>query len=219
MILRGGAHKYEKVLIVEGIDDKHSIIGLMKGHVPWPEQEPWPVFIKEAGGASDILSTPLLSAQLKAQGIRTVGIMLDADTNPEGRYQSIKNTCAKFSFVLPTDLPPEGVVAQNAGGMRVGLWIMPDNASKGYLETFLRYLVPNKEEPIWKHAVGSVETAKSLNAQCPDKDLPKANLYTWLAWQSTPGQQPGMALTKRILDPNSPYAAPFVKWFRNLFEL
>ena len=96
---------------------------------------------------------------------------------------------------------------------------MPDNTSPGYLETFLRYLIPNKEESIWKHAEQSVKSARSFGAKCPAKDVPKSSLYTWLAWQETPGQQPGLALTKHILDPNSAYAEPFVNWFRALYEL
>lgn len=208
---------HEKVLIVEGVDDKGCVIGLMRNHIPW--EEPWPVFIKPTGGAGDILKPALLSAQLKEHGVRTVGIMLDANSNPAGRYQSIRNTCSKFSLSLPETLPAEGGIAKNAGGMRIGVWIMPDNASEGYIETFLRYLVPDNEEPIWKHAKNAVSAAKELGAQCPEKDIPKANLFTWLAWQSIPGQQPGIALTKHILNPRSPHAAPFVKWFRELFEV
>jgi hypothetical protein len=103
--------------------------------------------------------------------------------------------------------------------MKFGVCIMPDNSSEGYLETFLRYLVPDQEEPIWKHAVESAKSAKGIGAQCPDKDMPKAHLYTWLAWQIIPGQQPGIALTKHILEPNSPRAEAFVKWFRELYEV
>jgi hypothetical protein len=104
-------------------------------------------------------------------------------------------------------------------GPGAGALARPDNAAEGCLETFLRYLVPDTEEPIWKHAVESVQSASKLGAMCQDKDIPKSNLYTWLAWQNPPGQQPGLALTKHILNPKSPYAEPFVKWFRTLFEL
>jgi hypothetical protein len=210
---------HEKVLIVEGVDDKGCVIGLMRNYIEWPTREPWPVLIKHAGGASEVLKPAFLSTQLKERGVRIVGIMLDADANPSGRYQSIRNTCSRLLFSLPETLPAGGGIAQNQGGMKVGIWIMPDNSSEGYIETFLRYLVPDKEEPIWQHAINSVESAKRLGAQYPDKDIPKAHLFTWLAWQSVPGQQPGIALTKHILNPDSPHAAPFVKWFRDLFEV
>jgi hypothetical protein len=50
-------------------------------------------------------------------------------------------------------------------------------------------------------------------------DLPKAFLYTWLAWQDEPGQHPGAALTRKILDPHAASAVPFVNWFRQLYVL
>jgi hypothetical protein len=49
--------------------------------------------------------------------------------------------------------------------------------------------------------------------------MDKANLYTWLAWQDEPGQTPGHALTRKILDPSSPSALSFVKWFMALYSL
>ena len=216
----GLRHGFSKILIVEGVDDKHSVIGLMRSHIAWPEQRSgWPIYIDLGNSADEILNPAFLSTQIKEAGVTTVGIMLDADANPAGRYQSIRNTCSRFLFPMPETLPAEGSVSQNPGGMRFGVWMMPDNASQGYLETFLRYLVPDREEPIWKHAVQAAESARGLGAQCPEKDIPKSNLYTWLAWQEAPGQQPGLALTKHILDPKSAYAQPFVKWFRALYEL
>jgi hypothetical protein len=216
----GPRHGFQKVLIVEGVDDKHSVIGLMKSHVDWPkEKSKWPVFVELGNSAPEILAPAFLTTHFKEAGVTTVGIMLDADANPAGRYQSIRNTSSKFFPDLPEIMPAGGLVSKNLGGMRMGVWIMPDNLAEGCLETFLRYLVPNSEELIWKHAVDSVQFAKARGAACPDKDIPKSNLYTWLAWQNPPGQQPGLALTKHILDPKSTYAQPFVKWFRALYEL
>lgn len=216
----GLRHGISKVLIVEGHDDKHSVIGLMRSHVEWPEDPPkWPVYVELGYSASEILKPALLTTHFKESGVIAVGIMLDADSNPAGRYQSLRGTCSKFFTDLPDTLPAGGLVAKNPGGMRMGIWIMPDNSAEGCLETFLRYLVPDADEPIWKHAVDSARIAKERGATCPDKDIPKSNLYTWLAWQNPPGQQPGMALTKHILNPKAAYAEPFVKWFRTLFEL
>jgi hypothetical protein len=213
-------HGFQKVLIVEGVDDKHSVIGLMRSHVDWPEEKArWPVYVELGNSASEILEPAFLTTHFKEAGVTTVGIMLDADSNPSGRYQSIRNTSSKFFADLPETLPAGGLVARNPGGMRMGVWIMPDNLAEGCLETFLRYLVPNSEETIWKLAVDSVQSAKAHGASCPDKDTPKSNLYTWLAWQNPPGQQPGLALTKHILNPKSTHAEPFVKWFRELYEL
>ena len=87
------------------------------------------------------------------------------------------------------------------------------------MEVFLRYLVPEDSEAVWCHAVESVKIGRSLGAPCREVHIPKAELFTWLAWQDPPGYSPGIALTKRILDPHSPHAAAFVKWFRDLYSL
>lgn len=192
----------------------------MRSHIYWPEHKSeWPIYVDLGNSVDEILKPAFLTTQFKEAGVTTVGIMLDADTKPDGRYQSIRNTCIKFFPNLPEKLTTAGVVAKNTGGMRMGVWIMPDNLAEGCLETFLRYLVPDAEEPIWKLAVESTQTARSRGAKFPEKDTPKSTLYTWLAWQSTPGQQPGLALTKHILDPKSAHAEPFVKWFRDLYEV
>jgi hypothetical protein len=145
--------------------------------------------------------------------------MLDADTKPRGRYDSVRNLCLSVFPDLPADLPNTGLIIDNDEGQRFGVWIMPDNSSEGSLETFLKYLVRDEAKPVWEHGVQSVTKAKEMGAACRDCHDEKANLYTWLAWQDPPGQYPGRALTKRVLDPNSPSAASFVTWFRELYQL
>jgi len=101
----------------------------------------------------------------------------------------------------------------------VGLWIMPDNASEGTLETFLRFMIPDGSAPLWAHAEASVASARVLGAACRESHTAKAHLYTWLAWQDPPGQSGGKALTQRILNPRSPISEAFVQWFLNLYQL
>jgi hypothetical protein len=116
-------------------------------------------------------------------------------------------------------MPTDGLIIENLDGKRFGVWLMPDNKSAGDLETFLRYLIPHDQEPLWKLACASVTTAKASGAFCHDSHISKANLYTWLAWQEPPGQSPGLALTRKILDPQSPYAGAFVAWFKELYQV
>jgi len=192
----------------------------MRAHVQWPEQvDQAPVYIEIGKSADEILQIGYISTKLKDREVQTLGIMLDADTKLKGRYERIRNQCLTLFPALPKDLPVSGLVAENLEQKRVGVWIMPDNASEGSIEMFLRYLVPNESEPVWKHATESVARALEMGAPCRNSHIPKANLYTWLAWQDPPGQSPGIALTKKILDPHSPTADVFVHWFRTLYEL
>lgn len=208
-----------KILIVEGPEDLYSVVHLMKAQIPWPlDKSDAPVQIKAAGGAETILDKAYLTTWLKARDVRTVGVLMDADVKPQGRYDSIRNRCVELFPALPLEMPRSGLIAGN-GDRRFGVWIMPDNASEGSIETFLRYLVPPGSEGLWNHAVESVRTAKQSGAGCRESHVAKANLYTWLAWQDPPGQSPGNALTRCALDPLCASAAPFVQWFRELFQL
>ncbi len=145
--------------------------------------------------------------------------MLDADSTPEGRYQQIRSACLEFFPKLPEDMPASGLIVDNDERKRFGVWMMPDNVSAGDLEIFLRCLVPESSEPVWKYATECAANARAAGAPYHDSHVSKAHLYTWLAWQNPPGQSPGVAITKKTLDPHSASATPFVNWFRELYEL
>lgn len=209
-----------KRLIVEGYEDLYSVQGLMSAHIAWPPgPEHAPVFIHIGKSDEEILEDGYITTILKAHGVKTVGVMLDADSKPRGRYARIRNLCLGTFPKMPDDLPQTGLVVDNDDGQRLGVWVMPDNSSEGSLETFLKYLVPDEAKPLWEHGMESVAKAKKMGAACRDVHNEKANLFTWLSWQDPPGQKPGVALAKKVLDPHSPSAAIFVTWFRELFQL
>ena len=156
---------YANILIVEGVDDKHSVIGLMKHHTYWPEERgPWPVWVEVGNSADEILKAGYPTTEIKASNARTVGVMLDADTHMAGRYERIRQLCDALFPSLPREVPQSGLVTEN-DEKRFGVWIMPDNTSQGDLETFLRHLVPNAEEHLWQLACDSVAAAASSGAK------------------------------------------------------
>ncbi|MGA2085275.1 MAG: DUF3226 domain-containing protein, partial [Terracidiphilus sp.] len=136
-----------------------------------------------------------------------------------GRYEAIRNACIGMFPNLPKHLLPEGVVVDNADGHRFGVWIMPDNTTERCLENFLKLLVPPECKVVWDHAEASVMNAQKLGCNLVGNNYAKAILYTWLAWQESPGQSPGIALTKKMLDPTNQAATSFVEWFRKLYQL
>jgi hypothetical protein len=213
------ASRNPKQLIVEGPDDLFSVVGLMRAHIAWPQKkEEALVWIESGDGVKKILERDYLKVKLKTPGLEILGVMLDADTNSQGLYESVRNLCVEMFPQMPEGLPADGLVTENAR-QRFGVWIMPDNISAGSLETFLRSTVPGASAPLWTHATESVSKARSMGATCRECHLDKAHLYTWLAWQDPPGQSGGMALTRKILDPHSASSLPFVKWFRDLYRL
>lgn len=209
-----------RVLIVEGHDDKHCVIHLMKNYVPWSKlPESHPVNIVVGNSASEILDNSYLAVQLKAASLHSLGVMLDADVNPRGRYESFRNCCHPYFPMLPREMPAEGLVVENSEHRRLGLWIMSDNVSEGHLETFLIRLVKPEALELWGHADESTSLSRQKGANWKYCHAQKAVLYTFLAWQDPPGHSPGIAITKRVLDPLCNEAVPFVKWFRDLYRL
>ena len=218
--MRADNRIYPNLLIVEGADDRHSVVGLMQHHINWPtEPRDWPVYIALGGSSSEILADGYLSTELKASNVKVLGVVLDADLNAHGRYQRIQQLISSLFPTLPSSMPQDGLVIENLDGKRFGLWLMPDNQSVGDLEKFLEYLVPETQKPLWNHACASLDSAREKGAGCRDSHMAKASLYTWLAWQDPPGQSPGLALTRTILHAKSVQAVRFVAWFKELYKL
>ena len=207
-----------KQLLVEGVDDRGAVIGLMKHHVEWADNK-WPVFIDAVGSVEEILDKAYLNTKLKESGLEILGVMIDADDKPDSRWEHIHSICQPLFPSLPDALPKGGLVVDGPTGLRFGLWMMPDCESSGMLESFLRYMVPTHAEPLWNHAKSSFAGAKAIGSSCRDAHVDKAHIHTWLAWQDPPGERLGIAITKKMLDPQASTAAPFVNWFRELYRV
>jgi hypothetical protein len=76
---------YPKILIVEGADDRHSVIGLMRHHIAWPEEsERWPVWIEVGNSVDEVLAPAYLTTEIKSSNARIVGVVLDSDLTAAG---------------------------------------------------------------------------------------------------------------------------------------
>jgi hypothetical protein len=210
---------HEKVLLVEGKEDQWVIPELVEANgVKWGEKEKeWPVKINALGSVEKLLNKEEIKVQLKASGLKIIGIILDADEYPSKRWQSIRNCLIEKFPDLPEHLPQSGLI--HPGEIKIGIWMMPDNRERGMLETFLQFLLPEKGKPLWQFTEQSCCQAKKQGATFKDRHLDKAKIHTWLAWQNPPGRQLRQAIKERILSPTSPQAAVFMQWFRELFEL
>jgi hypothetical protein len=211
---------HSKVLLVEGKQDKWVIPHLMEANgVNWETERTPVVHINDLGGYPKLVSPDEIPTQLKASGLSALGIMIDADDNPVGRWQSIRSASLKSIPDIPESLPEDGLIHLAPNGIKFGIWMMPDNKMRGMLETFLTYLIPTEKEELWLFAQQIAQEAKSKGAAFTEPHLDKANIYTWLAWQNPPGRQLHQAIMERILDPKHPNAQRFVTWFRTLYGL
>lgn len=212
------AEPEQKRLLVEGRDDLHSVVHLLKPHIGW-NQGSEPVQITDCEGES-LLGDELIPLWFKEPNTEILGIMLDADGNCAGRWQRVRNLCTPYVEDLPEDLPSGGLTVSTIRGRRFGVWIMPNNQHPGMLETFLKELVPDRYRQTLSYAEATSKCAKADHgAPYGDTHYDKAVMHTWLAWMEPPGKPFGTAFAIGILNADAATAGPFLSWFRGLYEI
>jgi hypothetical protein len=202
-----------KKLLVEGAEELRVIPQLMEANgVTWNRGEE-PLNIINCDGVENLLKPKYISAQLKTpNGLTHLGIVIDADEEPDNRWKSLYNACLPNIPNLPQNLPAAGLIITLESGIKFGVWMMPDNQSRGMLETFLAYLVPDNN--LWQYTQNKVIEAKQQGATYRDYHLDKANIHTYLAWQDPPGKQLHDAVKQRILNQSHPQSANFLRWLQ-----
>ena len=176
--------------------------------------------IRQLGGVGGVLPSIPQQLQLSTgEDDDIVGIIVDADTNRDARWQAVRDRLNQAGYdLLPSRPDPRGTIIPSPDGLllpRTGVWIWPDNDKPGILEDFLSGLVPAGDGlmPIAARVVNSlVDKRFTMN------DHPKAVMHTWLAWQPDPGRPYGTAITAGFLDPTAAHADPFVDWILTLFD-
>ena len=212
-------------LRVEGGDDNHAIRHLLVRQGIQYDQKPWPAWlpcITATGGKDELLDD--VERSVRASSGRAVGFVLDADLRVQDRWQAISTRLRQAGAMPPETIPEDGFVGESAEyRARVGVWLMPDNRQEGEqgegtLERFLETLVEDAD-PLLPYAREATTEAKATHgANYPDRDVKKAVLHAWLAWQQEPGLPYGTAIKARFLRHDSPAAEDFVAWFRRVFE-
>ncbi|MFC1642779.1 DUF3226 domain-containing protein [Myxococcota bacterium] len=206
------------VLLVEGKDELRLLPELLElAGIPWPKGEE-PVHIKEHDGVDSILAAGLIEAELKATGLKALGILVDADGDARQRWEQVRARVAQSFPSFPKDLDPQGAVYAGPSAPRVGVWVMPDNVRQGMLETMLLELRTG-DQRLAQYAHDATVHAREKGACYREVHREKAELHVWLAWQDPPGLQIHMGVKAGLLAPNSQVTSGFVAWFRSLFEV
>jgi hypothetical protein len=168
------------ILLVEGDDEKRVIPYLMDHHVVWGDKEiEWVVQIKSHEGIEDLLQPKNIEAEAMAQGRNAVGIVVDANDHFDSRWARVRHCCLGIAADFPESMPSRGLIHQNARGLRIGVWIMPDNQSRGMLETFLSHLIVPADAPLWAFAQESCARSRDHGASYTDSHRDKANIHTY----------------------------------------
>ncbi|MDK2973586.1 MAG: hypothetical protein PWP23_3341 [Candidatus Sumerlaeota bacterium] len=221
-------HWYDKgILLVEGIDDFHTIKNLLiqQGLGDFAQKTIVNEFfilksLSHEGGVDSLIRNRLPTA---IKSGRSVGVVLDADTDPMARWQSIRTALGNLEYgnrvVLPESPDPMGTITPGAlSETKLGIWIMPDNSAPGSIESFLGMTLPDTE-PVWKHAETATRKAQELDAPISENKFDKARAHTWLAWQEEPGKPLGQAVTAKLFRENHEVCLRFRDWFVRLFDV
>ena len=219
-----GRDRYLKKLLVEGADDANVCYHLLTcHHIAVKERDTKKVKndgieIVDTKGIENLLGSLLRQIQADSS-LASLGIVVDADEDIVGRWQSLRDILLKAGYsTAPTDPDLEGTIIYEGDQPTVGIWIMPNNELPGMLEHFCRFLVPH-DDCLWDHAESIVQQVMQVDCRFPDPHVMKAQIHSWLAWQDEPGKPLGQAITKKFLDAQAPYAQQFVAWIRRLYEL
>ena len=187
-------------LLVEGKNDRYAIWALCQ---QYQLPETFSVEVPQGEGTEGVEARRNgLPERLKAENLRTLGIVVDADPNLSGRWQSVKDKLSSIGDRdIPQSPPPEGWVCAPSDPYlpRVGVWLMPNNQLPGMLEDFVAYLIPpgDRLHPKAEAILQELEQA-GLNRYTLIHH-PKALIHTWLAWQEKPAMPMGQAITAQVL--------------------
>lgn len=201
----------KSLLLVEGKDDEHVLYHLLEHH-----NVPTTFRIKDKRGIDNLLET--LDAELDAGGLERLGVIVDADTAPSSRWQSLRSIFAQSGCPLPDQADPLGTVIELSGRTlaRVGVWVMPDNEAEGMLEDFVRSLVP-PGDALLVFAEECVDEVIARDCRFRLSYRSKALIHTWLSWQKEPGTPLGLAIRNHELDAGVAFALPLMGWLRRMF--
>ncbi len=163
-------------------------------------------------------------AQITDKDVEILGIIVDADTDLRQRWKDIKDKLQEFEldYTLPVDPAPQGWTSDpQEGKKRLGIWIMPNNKTKGILEDFIIRMRHDNEDNqrLWGHVEHSINTLPDGPRFDESKDLAKAQVATWLAWQEEPGHPMGLAVSMGYVDAHSETVDDFINWLKRLFQL
>lgn len=202
----------KSLLLVEGKDDEHVLYRLRDHH-----NVPKTFDIKDKQGITNLLGT--LDVELIAGGLERLGVVVDADTAPASRWQSLCSIFAQADCFLPTQADPLGTVIELSGRTltRVGVWVMPDNEAEGMLEDFVRSLVPPGDS-LLTFAEECIEEVIARDRRFPVSYRSKALIHTWLSWQEEPGTPLGLAIENSRMNPDIPSVLPLINWLRRMFD-
>lgn len=196
----------DRVLLVEGQDDKHVVLHLRGRHKLEPT-----FCISEEGNIDKLLDS--ITPQIKAPGRLTVGILVDANDDLKARWKAITDRLRKANIKAPSSPNSTGTIINSRP--RIGIWLMPDNTAPGELEDFVIHMIP-AGDPIWPRSQVYIDDIPEAERKFSEGKIQRAKLHAWLATRKEPRKM-GSAIGAWHLDINGPLCQNFLAWLTKLF--
>ena len=196
-----------KLLLVEGLNDKHVVRHFCDRHPEIPD-----FYIQDRDGINGVLAS--IDPSLRSPGRQALGIVVDMDDAPGSRWNEVAAQISRSGFHLATAPDADGTVVDN-GLLRVGIWLMPNNQAAGELEDFVSQMIPDGD-PVWPLAQGYIDGIPKSARKFADGKTLRAQLHSWLAAREDPRQM-GLAIRARDLDTDGALCQAFVAWLTRLF--
>ncbi len=117
-----GVESKSQLLLVEGNDEIHVIRKLMERHDLEPSFE-----ITQKEGFEELRKS--IYNEVNVSQRSALGILADANSSSKDRWRSISDRLRKADCEVPRNLAHTGSIFSGPRGIRVGVWLMPDNKS------------------------------------------------------------------------------------------
>ena len=198
-----------RLLLVEGRTDCHVVKHICERHAPMPEFQ-----IKVANGIDPLLKS--IRAEAQAADRYALGIMVDANTNLDSRWQAVTNQLRRANIDPPRRPEQDGLVLVGDHHPRIGIWLMPDNGTAGAIEDFVKRMIP-ASDAVWPLAQEFIAAIPDdARAFKPQKAL-RAEIHAWLSTRSEPRLM-AAAIRANDLDVQGQNCMAFVQWLQCLFQ-
>ena len=157
---------------------------------------------------------PGIRGEILAEGRVAVGILADANDDPQARWQAIADRLRDADITPPASPSVGGTIIE--GTPRVGVWLMPDNQSPGELEDFIAKMIPT-DDPVWPLSEAYIDGIPESDRKFRAGKILRAKVHAWLAARERPRPM-GSAIGAGDLKLDVPEAQNFLDWLRALFE-
>ena len=197
----------DRVLLVEGPNDKHVVRHLCNFHAEMPK---FCVLDKE--GIEVLLED--IGSEILAPGRKAIGILVDANDDLDARWNAVANRLREENIEVPSSPELTGTIIDS--NPRVGIWLMPNNTSPGELENFISEMIPD-DDPVWPLSEDYIDGIPEADRKFAEKKIMRAKIHAWLATREDPRQM-GAAIGARDLHVDGKLSRAFADWLRKLFE-